>query len=119
MKRRGICFVLSDFRSSDYYKELSILSRKQDVIAVRIEDKLEKDYPSTGLIALEDPETGEIIHGFGRSGKFRKEYKDFWELERLHWLNNCKKLGIGVLEIDTEEDPGQGLLKFFNKRKKH
>ncbi|OQY37836.1 MAG: DUF58 domain-containing protein [Spirochaetaceae bacterium 4572_7] len=118
MKKRGICFVLSDFRSANYYKELSILSRKQDVIAVKIIDKLEREFPNTGLISLEDPETGEIVRGFGRSKKFRQKYKEFWELERLHWTNNCKKLGIGILEIDTEEDPGQALLKFFNKRKK-
>ena len=118
MKKRGICFILSDFRSANYYKELSILSRKQDVIAVRIIDKLEIDYPNTGLIPLEDPETGEIINGYGRSRRFRKKYREFWELERLHWINNCKKLGIGILEVDTEEDPGQALLKFFNKRKR-
>lgn len=118
MKKRGICFVLSDFRSSDYYKELSLLARKQDVIAVRIIDKLEREYPATGLIPLEDPETGEIINGYGRSRKFRQKYTEFWELERLQWINNCKKLGIGVLEVDTEEDPGLALLQFFNKRKK-
>ncbi len=116
MKKRGICFVLSDFRSADYYRELSILSRKQDVIAVRIIDSLEREYPKTGLIPLEDPESGKIIYGFGRSKKFRKQYSEYWELERIHWLNNCKKLGIGVLEVDTEEDPGQALLKFFNRR---
>ena len=118
MKKRGICFILSDFRSAIYYKELSILSRKQDVIAVRIVDKLEREFPRTGLIPLEDPETGKIINGFGLSRKFRKKYREFWELEHIHWVNNCKKLGIGILEVDTEEDPGQALLRFFNKRKK-
>lgn len=118
MKKRGICFIISDFRSSDYYKELSILSRKQEVIAVRIIDSLEKIYPNTGLIPLEDPESGEIIYGFGRSKKFRTSYSEYWELERIHWLNNCKKLGIGVLEIDTEEDITKALQKFFNRRRK-
>jgi uncharacterized protein (DUF58 family) len=86
MKKRGICFILSDFRSTNYYKELSILSKKQEVIAIRIVDSMDKEFPKTGLIPLEDPESGEVILSFGRKKSFRRAYSEFWELERLYWL---------------------------------
>lgn len=118
MKRRGICFILSDFRSEGYWKDLSLLARKQDVIAIKIIDPLEKEYPPSGLIYLKDPETGETIIGNGRSRRFRKKYRDYWELEKLRWVSGCRKLGIDTLEIHTDEDPGKALLKFFSRRKK-
>ncbi len=118
MKRRGICVILSDFRTASYWNELTVLSSKHDVIAIRIIDPLDRRYPVSGLIELKDPETGETIMGFGRSKKFREMYTEFWEVERINWLNGCRRIGVDTLEISTEEDVAVKLMEYFERRSK-
>ncbi len=118
MKRRGICVILSDFRMSSYWNELTVLSSKHDVIAIRITDPVDRKYPKSGLVKLKDPETGETIIGYGQSKRFREEYAEFWEIERLSWLNGCRHVGVDTLEISTEEDVASKLMEYFERRNK-
>lgn len=118
LKRRGIVVILSDFRADNYGSELSLLARQHDVIAIRITDPLDKEFPDTGLIELEDPESGEIIPVWGKSLKLRKKYRDNNELDRLNWLKTCRSCGVDTLEVGTDQDPGECLLRFFYRRKK-
>lgn len=60
MKRRGIVAVVSDFQDSGYEKPLGILRRRHDVVAIHLWDPAEIDVPPAGLVALLDPETGEL-----------------------------------------------------------
>jgi uncharacterized protein (DUF58 family) len=118
MKRRGICVILSDFRSANYWSELTVLSSKHDVIAIRITDPIDRKFPVSGLVELQDPESGETIIGFGKSQKFRDEYAEFWEIERLNWINGCRRIGVDTLEISTEDDVAVKLMEYFNRRNK-
>ena len=71
-----------------------------------------------GLIELVDPETGQAVLGFGNSRTFRREYHDFWTLQRLHWKRECARRGVPVLEVSTLDDPAEKLASFFNGRGK-
>jgi len=117
MKRRGICLILSDFRTSHYRTELTLLARKHDVIAIRLTDPLDRDFPSSGLIHLEDPESGESFSLMG-TRRVRSQYRDYWDHERYLWLRSCQSAGVDTLEISTEDDPAVKLLHFFERRKK-
>ena len=119
MKRRGICVILSDFRTTGYWDELAIAARRHDVIAIRITDPLDSVFPLFGLVELQDPESGRSIKAYGRSSRFRKEYSDFWELEQIQWIKGCRKLGVDTLEISTEDDTAMKLAQFFSRRKKN
>ena len=66
LKRKSIVVILSDFRSDGYQSELALLSRKHDVIAIRLTDPLDGDFPPTGLLELEDPESGDSFTVWGR-----------------------------------------------------
>ncbi len=61
LRRRGIVAVLSDFQASGYQRALGVLRRKHDVVALHLQDPIEAEVPSAGLVALTDPETGERI----------------------------------------------------------
>lgn len=116
MKRRGIIVILSDFHSGNFWQELSLVAKHHDVIAVRIYDPIDTEFPEGGLLELVDPETGQAILGFGNSKVFRREYHDFWTLQRLHWKRECARRGIPILEVATSDDPASKLAAFFNKR---
>ncbi|MBN2051060.1 MAG: DUF58 domain-containing protein [Spirochaetales bacterium] len=118
LTRRGICVILSDFRVSGGWKELSLLGRRHDVIAVKITDPLEYRMPARGYVELTDPETGVVVRGKTGTKGFRKEYTDFWEAQDLYWRRQCRRRSIDSLTIDTEDDPVEKLLAFFDRRKK-
>lgn len=117
LKRRGIVFIISDFKTGGYDRELSLLARKHDVIAVRLVHPVDNEYPPSGLAYLQDPETGEVIPGLGFSPAFRESYEDFQMLRRRQWLMDCGRRGVSTLEIMTSEDPGEKLIRFFERRR--
>lgn len=117
LKSRSIVVILSDFRTTGFWKDLTILAKKHDVIAIRITDPLDRVFPQSGLIDLEDTETGESLTVYGASGRFREKYNEFWEYQRLNWLNNCGQIKVDTLEVDTGDDPGLKLMQFFERRK--
>jgi len=57
-RRRGICFLLSDFLAPDASSELSIAAKRYDLISLCITDPKEIDFPDVGLISLRDLESG-------------------------------------------------------------
>lgn len=117
LKRKSIVVVLSDFRSEGYQSELALLARKHDVIAIRLTDPLDKEFPATGLVELEDPETGEGFTAWGRSAALRKEYSEFWDDHRRLWLDDCRTAGVDTLEVGTDDEPADQLQAFFRRRR--
>jgi len=117
LKRKSIVVVLSDFRCDGYQSELNLLSRKHDVIAIRLTDPMDKEFPPMGLVELEDPETGEGFTAWGKSRTLRKEYADFWDDQRRSWLDICRSAGVDTLEVGTDEEPADSLQAFFRRRR--
>ena len=118
LDRRGIVVIISDFLSSGYLRDLSIVSRRHDVIAIRVSSPLQRTFPPSGLLTLEDPETGRTMLAYGRSTRFRKAYRDFWERLRLQWLRECNRRGVRTLEISVDDDPVDSLLRFFRRKRR-
>ncbi len=117
LKRRGICVIFSDFKTSGYEHELALLARRHDVIAVRIVDTADMELPDIGLVALEDPETGDTVSLVGTRGLRLRYEKAALDL-RTDWSDRCRRCGAEILEIHTSDDPGIKLDEFFQRRRK-
>ena len=50
-RKRLICFVLSDFQSSNFEKEFLLTAKKEDLVAIRIYDEEEEVLPQLGLVS--------------------------------------------------------------------
>ena len=74
IKKRSICFILSDFISPSFEKPLKIASRKHDLVGLRIYDKREDSLPNIGLIPLEDTETNQILYVDTSSKIIREDF---------------------------------------------
>ena len=118
LTRRGICVIISDFKTRGYLREMSLLARRHDVIAVRVSEPTDYEYPVSGGTFLQDPETGRTILATGQNPSFRKQYREFWNRERQQWLRDCRRLGVSPLEISTTDDPATKLIQFFKRRKR-
>lgn len=117
IKKRSIIFVISDFFSDDFSKPLKVLKKKNDVIAVKIIDKREKEIPDIGYIELEDEETGEQILVDTSDENFRENYSNIIKENDKKLEKMFKKYKIDFIEILTDENYDKPLKKFFKIRK--
>lgn len=116
VKKKCICFLISDFLDENYEQSLRIAGRKNDLIAIHIEDPVERILPHAGVIKAIDPETG-ISHWVDTEDEvFRKKYSEFY----ISKVNKLKQvLGeskVDLIRISTDEDYVKALLKFFKSR---
>jgi hypothetical protein len=100
----------------NWEQEMGDLVRKHDVIALRISDPLDKDFPAAGLIPLEDPETGIRLHAPTGFAGFRSGWAQ-WHTDRASlWESFCRRYGASHLELSTADDPLEVLMRFFGSR---
>ena len=116
IKKRSVCFILSDFITPTFDKPLKIASKKHDIIALRIYDKREEKLPNVGLIPMQDTETQEIIYVDTTSEKVR----DIFARERDKKTMNLKTIltisGVDLIDITTGIDYVRPLINFFKNR---
>ncbi len=117
IKKRSIVFIISDFYNQEFTKPLKMLKKKNDVIAIKINDNRETKIPDIGLIQLEDEETGEQILVDTSDQTFRENYEKIInkEEERLKKIFNKNK--IDTIQINTDSNYELALKKFFKMRK--
>ena len=118
LHKKSVVFLVSDFQSEGFEKQLSILGKRHDLIAVSITDPREISMPNIGLIQLEDAETGEMVLIDTGSASFRKRYEQLGGAR----LDSLKKLfrsmDIDHIDIRTGEDYVFDLVKFFRNRER-
>ena len=116
IKKRSICFILSDFMSKEFDKPLKIANKKHDLIALRIHDKREDTLPNVGLVPMQDAETEKMIFVDTSSKKVR----DNFAKNRLQATEKLRKLfpasGVDLIDITTGTDYVKPLINFFKTR---
>jgi len=117
LKRRGVVVVISDFKTGNYLPDLTLMSRRHDVIAIRVVDPLDREFPTVGTIRLQDPETRKTLLAAGTSPRFRAAYHQYRDEESRSWATACRQRRIGTLDVHTDRDPAQQLIRYFEQRK--
>jgi len=116
VKKRSICFVLSDFLTEDYQTPLRIAARRHDVVGLRIYDPREESLPSVGLLRAVDAETGAVRWIDTSSRTVRKRYEDWYRELAEYQKQAFRKAGADSVPIRTNESYVNALLAFFQKR---
>jgi len=119
LKRKAVCFLISDYLSgSDYMKPLRILSKKHDLIALRIQDPLEGRIPVLGRFLWRDVETGQTgmldLPTKDRTAEIDQKIKTYFS----QWKRKMNKERVDVIEVTTGEPYASQLLSFFKNRAK-
>lgn len=118
LHKKSVVFLVSDFQSQGFEKQLRILGKRHDLIAVSITDPREVSMPNVGLIQLEDGETGEMVIIDTGSTSFRDRYEQLGG-SRLHELKKLfRSMDIDHIDIRTGEDYVLDLVKFFRNRER-
>jgi len=118
IKKRSICFILSDFMSKEFDRPLKIASKKHDLVALRIHDTREDTLPNVGLVPMQDAETEKMIFVDTSSKKVR----DNFAKNRAQATAKLRKLfpasGVDLIDITTGTDYVKPLINFFKTRGK-
>jgi hypothetical protein len=99
-------------------ERLEELSRRHDVIAVRITDPLELDLPRAGLVDLVEAETGRTVEVDTRSKAVRDSWRERAQSRRAEQNALFARARVDVLDLDTSKDLGEPILTFFRRRAK-
>lgn len=116
LKKRTICFVLSDFMVSGYEQALRISSRRHDLVGIHLSDPREMELPNVGLIQARDPESGKTIWLDTGSRQVRENFRQNFEDNFQYFKTTFSRSGADFIKIQTDESYVNALLKFFKKR---
>jgi len=118
LKHSSVVFVLSDFVADDFDVPIKRLSRKHDVIAIKIVDQKEESATGHGLFLVVDPETNEKFYLNTDSYDFKNWMKSFKDDYQKTSYKTLKESKVELLEIKTQEDYGEAVVRYFHKRNK-
>ena len=118
MKKRCICFVLSDFISPEFEKPLKIAAKKHDIVALRLNDERENSLPNVGIVPLKDAEDKSITYIDTSSKEVRDVYAKKQKEKYFELLKLFPRCGVDIIDISTGKDYVKPLINFFKSRGK-
>jgi len=118
MHKRGVVFLVSDFLDQGFEKQLGVLARRHDLIAVTVADIREYTLPDVGLLELLDAETGKVVVVDTGSFEIRSRYEQVAQSRQENLDNFFKSLGIDHIRLFTDRDYVVDLVKFVRMRMK-
>ena len=120
LKRRAIVFLISDFLcpSDDYRRELMLVGRHHDVIAVTLSDQLESQWPTVGLVGLVDSETHLPAWINTSSSRWQRRFGQ--QAARFQKLRDetLLKARVDRIDVPLDGDYVRALTTFFKKRER-
>jgi len=118
MKRRALVFVVSDFISQPGWQDaLKRLAQHHEVVAVRLWDPLEMALPDVGMVTVQDAETGEQLFIDASDPSFRERYANIAQREEQALMQDLGSSGADVLELATDDDLLEALMRFADLRR--
>ena len=119
LRRRSLVLVVSDFLSvPGWTAALGQLALRHDVVAVRLSDALERELPDLGLLVVQDAETGEQLLVDTHDRAFRRRFAAAAERRDAALREAFGSAGVDALEILTDDDPLETLVRFADLRKR-
>ncbi len=118
LKRRSLVFVVSDFIADPGWdKALLALTRRHEVLAVRLIDPVDGAMPDVGMLQFADAETGETVFVDTGDTGFRRRYTEVAEANEQMLLDAFTAAGTDVLELSTEDELVDAIRRFADLRK--
>lgn len=117
IKRRCTAFLISDFIAApNYSDDLLIANRRHDVVALQVYDKRETELPDVGLIKMHDVERNTEQWVDTSSSVVRATYARWWRERQEQAVEICRKNGVDLASIATDDDYVVKLMTLFKQR---
>ncbi len=116
VKKRSIAFLITDFMDVAYEDSLKLANKKHDLVALQIYDRRENELPAVGRVLFTDPESGRAEWINTNSRKVRDAYAKRGDERMTRVKDACRKAGVDLASIATNESYIKPLRNLFSKR---
>ncbi|MFN0047763.1 MAG: DUF58 domain-containing protein [Cytophagales bacterium] len=115
-KRKSILLIISDFLAEDYTKSLINLSRKHEVILIRLFNPREVLTQGFGTVPTIDLETGEIAWIHAGNSQHQQQLSLHFEQIEKNLTHLSHKYEVGYISVNTQIDYFPVLEGYFKRR---
>ena len=116
IKKRAVCFILSDFMDNDFDKSLKIARNKHDIVALRIHDEREEQLVDVGMLKVEDTESGDLKWIDTSDNKTRTDFRKNYLKFEGDLKQTLQSSGVDHIDIRTGKNYVKPLINFFKNR---
>lgn len=117
IKRRCTAFLISDFIAAPNYSDaLLIANRRHDIVALQVYDKRETELPDVGFMKMRDVERNTEQWVDTSSAAVRAAYAEWWKKRQALALETCRKNGVDITSVATDQDYVVALMNLFKQR---
>ena len=120
MRKRTVAFLMSDFKQTQNHVDLETMlkrvGRRHDMVALHIDDRLNRALPSLGWMRIQDPETGRTRWCNTSSGRAKKAWEKKGRDHREQLTKLMARSGMDFASIPTEGSLVKPLLNVFHGR---
>jgi uncharacterized protein (DUF58 family) len=105
-RRRGVAVVISDFLApvDDWARPVRKLGVRHDVLAIEVVDPRELELPDVGVLALADPESGQLHEVQTADPDLRRRYAEAAGEQRGAIARALRAAGAAHLRLRTDTD---------------
>jgi uncharacterized protein (DUF58 family) len=119
IKGRSLVFVVSDFISAPgWERALEGLTRRHEVIAIRLFDRREVELPDVGPMLMDDAETGEQLYVDTHDPSFRRRFREANERREAELAAAFGRAGVDAVALATDEDLLEAIVRMAARRKR-
>jgi len=115
VRKRTLVFVISDFLLDCSREQLGPIGFKHDLVAIAVNDSVERRPPACGLTAVVDSESGEerlCDFNLRYQSDFAAGFTAHRNAVKAEWM----AVGADMIELDTRSDCVEALTLFFRNR---
>ncbi|MDH5509322.1 MAG: DUF58 domain-containing protein [Nitrospinota bacterium] len=116
--KKSIVFLVSDLKDEGYDKIMATMSKKHDLIAVRVFDQREVSLPDAGYVTMEDAETGERMVVDTSDPAIREGFAKAAINANLRKSRDLAAIGVDEVAVDAGGSYVEPLAKFFKLRER-
>ena len=116
LRKRSILFVLSDFLDDNYSDALNIVSRRHDVIGLRVMDPSERKLPKAGLMRLWDQEKDRFKIVNTSSRKVQKQHQEWMDEKNTYFESAFNRCSADRVDLTVGDPYILELIRLFKKR---
>lgn len=116
IKKRSICFLISDFYTENFERELKLANKKHDLVALEIIDPREESLPDIGLVRFEDAETGTSQWIDTGDPAVREAFQKNMQVRSRRNADLFARSGVDTVRLSTDRSYVQPLMQLFKKR---
>jgi uncharacterized protein (DUF58 family) len=119
IRGRALVIAVSDFIAvPGWERPLEGLTRKHEVIAVRLFDRRETELPDVGPILLDDAETGEQLVVDTQDATFRRRFAEAAARREADLAAAFRRSGVDTVSLATDDDVLAAIVRMAARRKR-